>query len=51
MKTTNIIYDEAPNKEIDLFKINAMIGQESPVIKAKLDDTNPSILNLSQNNS
>ena len=51
MKTTNIIYDEAPNKEIDLFKINAMIGQESPVIKAKLDDTNPSILNLSQNSS
>jgi hypothetical protein len=51
MKTTNIIYDEAPDKTIDLFQINAMIGQESPVIKAKLDTTNPSILNLSQNSS
>ena len=51
MKTTKIIYDEAPDKAIDLFKINTMIGQESPVIKAKLDNTNPSILNLSQNAS
>ena len=51
MKTTNIIYDEAPDKTIDLFQINAVIGQESPVIKAKLDTTNPSILNLSQNSS
>ena len=51
MKTTKIIYDEAPDKAIDLFKINTMIGQESPVIKAKLDNTNPSILNLSQNDS
>ena len=51
MKTTKIIYDEAPDKAIDLFKINTMIGQESPIIKAKLDNTNPSILNLSQNAS
>lgn len=51
MKTTNIIYDEEPDKAIDIFKINTMIGQESPVIKAKLDNTNPSILNLSQNSS
>jgi hypothetical protein len=51
MKTTKIIYDEAPDKAIDLFKIHTMIGQESPVIKAKLDNTNPSILNLSQNAS
>lgn len=52
MKTTNIIYEEeAPGKMIDLFKINEVIGQESPIIKAKLDNTNPSILNLSQNSS
>jgi len=51
MKATNIIYDEVPDKTIDIFKINAMIGQESPIIKAKLDNTNPSILNLSQNSS
>ena len=51
MKTTNIIYDEPPDQTIDLFNINATIGQESPVIKAKLDNTNPSILNLSQNSS
>ena len=34
-------------EEIDLNEINPINGQKSPIIKPKLDDTLPSILNLS----
>ena len=46
----NYIFDHIP-EETDTNKRNPIIGQKSPIIKPKLDDTIPSILNLSSEHS
>ena len=46
MNSKNYIFDDIP-EEIDSNHIDPLIGQKTPVIKPKLDDTIPSILNLS----
>lgn len=51
MNSKNIICDEIPEETYEPIKIEKEIGQKTPIIKAKLDDTNPSILNLSQNSN
>lgn len=46
MNSKNYIIEDIP-EEIDNIQINPIIGEKSPIIKPKLDDTLPSILNLS----
>ena len=46
MSKKKYIFDYIP-EEIDQNQIDPIIGQKSPVIRPKLDDTIPSILNLS----
>ena len=46
MSSKNYISNDIP-EEIDSKEINPINGQKSPIIKPKLDDTLPSILNLS----
>ena len=45
--SNRIINDKIYDENILSNQINSSIGQRSPIIKAKLDATNPSILNLS----
>ena len=40
-------FDDIPEELLESNQINPIIGQKSPVVKPKLDDTIPSILNLS----
>lgn len=40
-------FDDIPEELLESNQINPIIGQKSPVLKPKLDDTIPSILNLS----
>jgi len=46
MNSKKYIFDNIP-EEIDSNQIDPIIGQKSPVIRPKLDDTIPSLLNLS----
>ena len=46
MSKKKYIFDDIP-EEMDQNQIDPVIGQKSPVIRPKLDDTIPSILNLS----
>ena len=50
MNSKNYIFDDIP-EELDSNQINPFIGQKSPIIKPKLDDTIPSLLNLSEMSS
>ena len=46
MNSKNYIFDDI-SEEIETKQINPIIGPKTPVIKPKLDDTIPSLLNLS----
>ena len=46
MNSKKYIFDNIP-EEIDSNQIDPIIGQKSPIIRPKLDDTIPSLLNLS----
>ena len=50
MNQKKYIFDYIP-EELDQNQIDCIIGQKSPVIRPKLDDTIPSILNLSERSS
>ena len=50
MNSKNYIFDDIP-EELDSNQINLFIGLKSPIIKPKLDDTIPSLLNLSEMSS
>ena len=43
--------NDIPEEINDLENKNPILGQESPAVKPKLDDTLPSILNLSSEHS